>query len=394
MVLHTLQIEHAYLLFVYTLLTAGNARIQGRIPGVKLFALYNALALLGAVAVTLRGSLPDLVSIVGGNLCVMAGYTALYGSMYCFFGFRRRQHLLAAAWLLFGAVSMIWLGQVRPDTASRLLYYSGLLILQQLHLAILLLFGPRQRRRMGWMLAMCLVSLAAANGVRIYTVLQQGAPADYRAAGPALAAVVLANACLQCGLMVAYVWMTAAQLRQDLELQANTDPLTGLLNRRAMDAAAAKYMRTHEGRRLSAVQLDLDSYKPINDRLGHAAGDQALVAVAHFLRGASRDGDLVARVGGDEFMLFLPNTSAEQAMHLSEVLCTGLEQLDLGLEDRHIHVTGSFGLSQANAGDTWDDLCLHCDRALYFVKSQGGNGVHCDHSRAILAADELFVAVP
>ena len=242
MVLHTLQVEHASLLLVYTLLTIGNARLQNGMRGVKLFVLYNALALMGAVAVLLRGSIPDFVSIVLGNVFVLGGYTALYGSMHSLFPFHRRQHVLAASWLALGIISNVWLGQVHPSTGPRLLAYSAVLALQQFQLAALLLLRSGRERRLAWMPGTFLVALGVANLIRIGTVCSQGAPADYRAAGQGLAAIVLANACLQCGLMVAYVWMTAAQLRQDLEFQANTDPLTGLLNRRALETAAARQL--------------------------------------------------------------------------------------------------------------------------------------------------------
>ncbi len=391
MVLHTLQIEHAWLLLVYTLLTLLNARLQKGMRGVKLFVVYNALALVGAVAVLSRGSIPDLLSIVVGNVCVISGYSALYGSMHCLFGFSRRQHVLAGIWLVLGIVSMVWLGSLHPDTGARLFLYSAVLALQQLHMAALLVFGSRERSHLGWMPGMLLIALGIANIARMAIVAVEGAPADYRASGPALAAIVLANACLQCGLMVSYVWMTAAQLRRDLELQATTDPLTGLLNRRALAAAAQQQVRAVYGvTTFSAILLDLDSFKPINDRLGHAAGDRALVAVAQCFSQKLRPCDRMARTGGDEFMILLPGASAEQARVTAERLRGLLETLPLGLSEGDVRVTGSFGVGEAIRGESWDSLCQRCDRAMYAVKDRGGNAVHCYNAHQPASLQEIY----
>ena len=376
MVLKTLQVEHVCLLLVYTLLTLGNARLQKGMRGVKLFILYNALACAGAGAVLLRGSLPNFLSIVVGNVCVLGCYTALYGSMHRLFGFSRKQHVLAATWLCLGVVSMVWLGWWQPATGPRLFVYSAVLACQQMQLAGLLLLFSGEGRRLSWMPGTFLMALAVANIVRMGMIASQGAPADYRDAGPGLAGIVLVNACLQCGLMVSYVWMAAARLRRDLEVQANTDPLTGLLNRRALETAAQRQMSSLAGpTKFSAILLDLDTYKPINDRLGHAAGDQALVAVARFLRQGLRAGDVVARTGGDEFMALLPQVPVEQAMDVAEELRASLAKLDLGVSDTEVRVTGSFGVAERRSEESWDDVCSRCDCALYAAKAEGGNAV-------------------
>jgi diguanylate cyclase (GGDEF)-like protein len=392
--LHTLHVEHVYLLVVYTLLTIANSRLQKGMRGVRLFVLYSFLALAGATAVVLRGTIPNAVSIVLGDVFVLGGYAALYLSMARLFAFGRKQNALAAIWFAAGSLAMVWWGAVEPNTGSRLLAFSVALGVQQLHLAGLLLLGDAARRRLSWMLGVILIALASANCTRMATVLLQGAPEDYRRSGPALAAIVLANACLQCGVMVAYVWMTAAILRRRLELQANTDPLTGLLNRRALDEAAEREVRVcNAGEAVfSAILVDLDDYKPINDKLGHAAGDRALIAVARALRAELRTGDLLARSGGDEFMALLPRTEVEEALNIAERLRARLQVLDLGVADPNARVTGSFGVASAAAGDRWDDLYKNCDRALYAVKHRGGNAVFCYAALEEAGDRELLLA--
>lgn len=121
------------------------------------------------------------------------------------------------------------------------------------------------------------------------------------------------------------VWvsgLTLSRLSARVRKQAETDDLTGLLNRRAFTAAAE---REHElaartGADLSVVLIDLDGFKAVNDREGHAAGDQLLADLAHAWHGALRPADILARHGGDEFALLLPATSADGAGHVVDRL--------------------------------------------------------------------------
>jgi diguanylate cyclase (GGDEF)-like protein len=110
------------------------------------------------------------------------------------------------------------------------------------------------------------------------------------------------------------------RLVADLERMARTDGLTGAANRRAFDELAATDVSVarRTGRPFGLVLLDLDAFKQLNDRDGHAAGDQALVAVAEGLRGAVRQGDTVARLGGDEFALLLRDVEAEGALETAQ----------------------------------------------------------------------------
>lgn len=375
--LHTLHIEHSVLLAVFTLLTAVNARLQRNLPGVRYFVLYNVLALLGSLAVTFRGAIPNVLSITTGNILVLAAYVSLYQSMSELFGFRRRLLLPLLTLLVIGSALMVWSGSLHPDTTTRLLAFSLFLGGEQLFVAFALLCARRETRQLSWILCGILLALATANGLRLGAIVTRGVPQDYLQSGPVLSAVVLLNTCLQCGLMLAYVWMTAAMLRRDLEVRASTDPLTGLLNRRALDTAAAQAVTAvNEGKgTFSAVVLDLDKYKELNDRLGHVAGDHALQAVGQCLQRELRVTDRVARLGGDEFVLLLPRTPGKEATMIAERLRSCLQELKFGRTGPVAQLTGSFGVAEAVPGESWEQLLERCDGALYAAKHGGGNAV-------------------
>jgi diguanylate cyclase (GGDEF)-like protein len=175
--------------------------------------------------------------------------------------------------------------------------------------------------------------------------------------------------------------MTAAFLHQDLQLQASTDPLTGLLNRRAIEIAADRAIAESRYSRqpLTAIHIDLDGYKKNNDSLGHQAGDVTLIAVAYRLQQGLRKHDLLARLGGDEFVILLPGTSLKTATEMAERLRASIQELEVLYGQQPVSVNASFGLAQVESPSTdWDDLMMGCDKALYAVKSAGGNLVFAE----------------
>jgi len=372
------------LLALLTLLTVANSRLSKGTKGIHWFTLYNFFALLGAVSVALRGQLPDFLSIVGGNLFVVAGYLFLFLSLAELFGGKTYQFYLQVFLVLVGVVTMLQYGLIHPDTKNRLIAYSIVLGCQQAHIAIFMWRKEDAKLRLaGGTMALMLAALSLANFIRVVGVFYQGAPSNYLQAGPFLAWILIANSGLQCGAMVAYVWMTAALLRHDLQVQASTDPLTGLLNRRAIEVAAERGIAACKQAQtpISAVVIDLDGFKQINDSYGHNCGDATLIAVASCLQRGVRKKDLLARVGGDEFAVLLPETSIDEAMEIVERLRYSIEGMEIVYGQIQTKVTASFGLAQVERSTSnWEHLVHDCDKALYAVKRAGGN-------RAVVEAD-------
>jgi diguanylate cyclase (GGDEF)-like protein len=171
-------------------------------------------------------------------------------------------------------------------------------------------------------------------------------------------------------------------LQHELELQARTDALTGLLNRHAflddlnrrLDRLA---MAPEAAERGAVLFLDLDNFKPLNDRMGHEAGDAALVAVSRMLRDIVRPTDLVARLGGDEFAIWLDGADRAAAAMRAEAICrTALTVLPGLLPDFTLPLTFSIGIAMraTDGADTPDGLIARADTAMYAAKRQGRNG--------------------
>jgi diguanylate cyclase (GGDEF)-like protein len=370
--MHTLHLEHVVLLFLCTVITIANSNLYKGVKGIHWFSLYNLVALLGAIAVAFRGHIPDFLSIVVGNLLVAAGYFFFSISLTAFFGGKTTYYYLQAALLLIAIVTMLQYGWLHYDTPKRLIAYSVVLGCQQAQIAVFLLGQRRDALRVATTsMSLILACLCLANIVRVIGVLMRGAPNNYLNAGAFLAWVVIATSSLQCGAIVCYVWMTAAHLREDLEIQASTDPLTGLLNRRAIEVAAGQQILAcnRSGSHISAIILDLDDFKHINDTYGHHCGDETLITVANRLQRVLRGSDLLARVGGDEFAILLPDTSHQDATQLATKLQTSVHEATFTYGQITTPVTISCGVAQLQPPhSTWEQLVMSCDQALYEAK--------------------------
>jgi len=162
------------------------------------------------------------------------------------------------------------------------------------------------------------------------------------------------------------------------ETMALTDPLTGLYNRRMfMELAKKELSRAQRyGEPLSLVLLDIDHFKKINDTYGHDAGDLAIRHVAEILRKNLRSADVVARWGGEEFVILLPKTELEEAVKVAEKLRRLVEGDLLKLPDgKTVRLTFSAGVSTFREGESLDQLLKEADEALYEAKRKGRNRV-------------------
>jgi len=199
-----------------------------------------------------------------------------------------------------------------------------------------------------------------------------GAPlGDLPDTGLRLAATVLALTLAALTMLALMSERTERELRESrrrLQVLAYTDALTGIPNRRHFEDLAARVV--HAGRTPVLLLFDIDHFKHINDRLGHAAGDRALQLVGDGLREALRAGDIAGRLGGDEFALLLDGATPPQAVGIADRIVRQLQAAapsrrlprDLGL---------SFGLVHIRPFEPLGDAMHRADQALYEAKRQG-----------------------
>jgi diguanylate cyclase (GGDEF)-like protein len=158
-----------------------------------------------------------------------------------------------------------------------------------------------------------------------------------------------------------------------------TDQLTGISNRRQFDAALGREMERakRHATPLACVVVDLDGFKEINDRFGHQVGDEALRHVGSVLRDRSRRYDVVARYGGDEFAILLPQTDTEGAVRFAEKFRREMTERPLALGDDSTLLGLSIGVAATSEmpGCQPEDLVREADRRMYAAKKSGGNRI-------------------
>ncbi len=184
-----------------------------------------------------------------------------------------------------------------------------------------------------------------------------------------------------------YEFTNEKKLMDTLEKQAALDGLTGVFNRQHFDTMAAKELSRIQryGGEMSLVMMDLDHFKAINDRYGHQAGDQVLTTIANIFNSILRQSDILARFGGDEFLILLPETNLEKARLLAKRLCEALDCIHVEYESRWLDISGSFGVASIDASSVHDlpTLYRQADRAMYFAKNAGGNQVSVFRSESV-----------
>jgi two-component system cell cycle response regulator len=178
-----------------------------------------------------------------------------------------------------------------------------------------------------------------------------------------------------------YVDSLRDSVQTSIELTV-VDPLTGLNNRRYLETHLATLVgqAADKGRPLSLMMLDIDHFKAVNDTFGHEAGDQVLKGFAGRIRKVIRSIDLFCRLGGEEFVVVMPDTPIETAMKIAERVRQSVEKDVFSIlgEGRAIPITVSIGLAERGRDTGMDGLIRRADKALYRSKDSGRNRVCAD----------------
>ncbi len=167
------------------------------------------------------------------------------------------------------------------------------------------------------------------------------------------------------------------QLEHYWQEVAHTDPLTGLANRqRLFERAHQEVERAHRHQHpLALLQIDFDYFKRLNDEYGHAAGDEALRRITQSCAGILRDADLMARTGGEEFAILLPETDSDGALDLSRRLLETVREVRLPDFAPEVRLTISIGCATLRTKESFDRLMRRADEALYEAKASGRDRV-------------------
>jgi diguanylate cyclase (GGDEF)-like protein len=342
------------------------------IRGLGLWAAAHAWAFLSAVLFAGRGFLPDFITVVVANLVLLTGMVCYHAGVDQFFG-RRPAWGRWMALLLLLLPALYWYALVEPS-------YNARLILVCLAWAGIFLSMAWQIWRQGpenfstrFTVVVLLVHITVLL-LRFFSAWMPLAEEGLLTPTRVQSLYVGSNAVMLLALGMGMILMAGDRLRLEFEHLASYDPLTNVLTRRVfLDACEQELARCRRhGRSMALLLLDIDHFKTVNDTHGHQTGDRVLVDLVARIAALLRRPDQLARFGGEEFVLLLPETSQEEAITVAERILADVAAPRDGLPP----VTVSIGVATNRPDeDQIDTLLARADRALYQAKTEGRNRV-------------------
>jgi diguanylate cyclase (GGDEF)-like protein len=352
------------------------------IRGVGHWAAGSFVISVAAILLALRGAIPDWLSIVGANVAMILGAGLWMTGSELFFA-RRPSRSLLVILLCIGTAGLSALLWIHPDVAGRTIVISAILAL---------LYGAQSRMMLGFgrqnyytaFLGAVFVIQSLSTVVRCITSFFPAWSSAGLFTRDTIQTVYLITGSFSSLLAtVGFVLVATSGLRMQLERQSFTDPLTGLLNRRAFSGAWQKERErmVRAGGSMAMLVVDLDHFKAINDRHGHEVGDRVLMDFSERVAGMLLPQHHLARWGGEEFAVLLPGLDADEALQQAEAIRLKAQQK----EDASLPVyTCSIGVACMSAADaTLEQLTRAADEALYRAKRAGRNRV--------IVTDELLL---
>lgn len=350
-------------------------------PGVREWVLANAAAFIALLLFAGRGTLPDLISIEVANGMLAGAIALVYIGLRRFFQLDVPSRVLAAGWGLMLAGVMFFHYAIDSIPAR-------IVVVSVFHGTISLLIGATivrvksVRLRYPYLFTACIAFLfGAGHFIRgaVYLTGSDTLTSTLQASGWNLIFLSIGTLVLPIYGMGAVMMAHDRMMTRALD-DANHDFLTSLWTRRALfefaERELARSRRTH--RKLSLLVFDVDHFKQLNDSFGHAAGDQVLIAIAKCTLQQVRAMDYVARIGGEEFAILLPEVDEPTAFNIAERLRRTLHEHNYPEVKKisagaPITVSVSIGIATAEDNETISELLNRADKALYQAKAAGRN---------------------
>lgn len=301
-------------------------------------------------------------------------------------------HLPKNLWPFAGIayLGVVWATVIEPHVGMSMAIIPAAASITLFMSASMIVHHREHTRPAEWAAASAMLILAITQGIAAGMAAMQGPIGDesYQTLYVHYNFLTLPAGYVAMGMFV--VFMMTSDIAVQMKSIALHDQLTGVLNRRGLGEMGAKaYARSRRSDRpLAVIMTDIDRFKHINDQHGHAAGDDALVHFTNLIVEGRRGDDIVARVGGEEFALVLPDTSLENALKIADELCSRIELAPMMIANTKLGMTASFGVAIRSAKDSClTDTIVRADRALYRSKRAGRNQIDLESSQLLLRSD-------
>lgn len=363
--------------------------------GSRQLTRFILCALAGVVLIGLRPWIPAAFSIVASNFLLFAGALFLYLAAADILERNSRLFPWPAGICVLAFPPFVWFTYFQEQVIARLLIHA--IVLGSIFITTSVMLFRKQRepeirqpaRACAWLLifATCLQGAWCLFEYRIGPHVTNFIHPDLINVGFSYLSMLLALATV-----IGLLWLALTVHRIDLHKIAQTDSLTGLLNRRAFEEILRRELLrgNRAGGSMGIMLIDLDYFKRVNDSMGHFAGDDVLQRIAMVLREGTRPSDVLARYGGEEFVVLLRNVGLEETRSAAERIRLQIANLS-GLPGR-VTLTASIGVAVSQPKETATEFLLRSDEALYCSKREGRNqvSVYREPEEYLEAAESVF----
>jgi diguanylate cyclase (GGDEF)-like protein len=365
----------AFFIFFYGFgMIAFARKMSSSFKGIYLFAAVNFLIATGISLVLFRDYINVALSIIVANSLIMLGANINHHAHLQFIGYEKHPILLSV-FSLIGMVSLlIFFTYSVPNTNIRVIVSSAFYCCQFSLTAQLIWQFHRQKKQQDYLPLMVIVSVFALFfAIRFTVTLFSDDIHPYKLANDIFHALLVVLMMLYIALLDFFIVLIASgQLVQKIAELAYKDSLTTLYNRRGLDHKMQD--KAIFEKPLAVIMCDIDHFKSINDRYGHAIGDIVLQKFSELIRISTRQTDICTRWGGEEFLIILPLTNEQEALIVAEKIRVACEQQTFP-EYPELRFTNSLGICCKSNNHNFDDLIDDADHALYQAKTQGRNRV-------------------
>ncbi len=341
------------------------------VKGLGEWSAATAMLFFGGLAAAARGKAPDIVSITGANLLIFAGVYFQYVGSQRFFGLAPKiapKMLLIVVLTLVSAYYTVWQPSYLPRLMISVLIMTWLF---SIHAHLIYRLGSSSfahRFALG-----ILLGAVASQILRFVTAWIYPLGTGILDTTPQNLMYIISYPFVMLLFAISLVLMATDRVRAEFEHLATHDSLTNALTRRHLTEVCQQELErcNRHGRVMSLLLIDVDHFKAINDSRGHQAGDQVLVQFVSAVNTLLRSADVMGRLGGEEFVVLLPETSIEVARIVAERIRAKVAELILPAP-----FTVSIGVTTNKpAADTVDALMARADTAMYLAKEQGRDRV-------------------
>lgn len=370
----------------FAILMAGYARTASATPALRVWAWAKLVQGCAHLLGWLRPDLPWIGVAVAANTALIAG-AAFEAAAYCtFFGYARWRRVLYP----FTALALLVLHGARFSHASPntlVIVVSMIIASYTAAMAAILLRPGVGHSLLQRLIGINGLAFFAAMSVRAWSGIVHGNLAVF-APGFVQSLTYLAGYLLMIVNGFGFLLLCKEKDDQQMALLATIDSLTGLVNRRAFfeRTESARMMAMRLRTPIALMMIDIDHFKRLNDRFGHATGDEALCLFAATAQQTLRENDIMGRLGGEEFALVLPGTELEGALLAAERLRVAVSGATLAVSGDTYSMTVSIGVVVIDPNEHINSALARADHALYAAKSAGRDRVEVGQSRLRIVA--------